>query len=103
MRSSTKGTVRGRSVDLDEPEWQPLIDLVAGDWMCMFAVDLEDGRRVYAYKHTWTRRYVHVTAEGDAFVYVHPGRYRQVDPFGLLYTALDAESGPWRPLCAEDH
>jgi hypothetical protein len=41
----------------DEPEWQPLLDFApdhVGDFMWMFAVELEDGRRLEAYKHRWS-------------------------------------------------
>jgi hypothetical protein len=65
-----------------EPEWQPLLDLgpdVIDDFMWMGCVDLEDGRRLQAYKHYWTRRYVHLDADGNAFVYT-PHGYLQGDP-----------------------
>jgi hypothetical protein len=88
-----KGDLRGESVRLDEPVWQPLLNLVAGPFMWMFAVDLEDGRRVHAYKHYYTRRYIHLSEEGDeAFVYTAAGRYRQVDPEWLLDLVLEGAS-----------
>lgn len=87
----------------DEPVWQPLLDLAArvvDDFMLMFAVDLEDGRRLYAYKHYWTRRYVYVGADGKVFGYVEgdPTRYVECNPTWLLglATAAVPEVTGWR-------
>ena len=48
--------------------------------MWMFEVELEDGRRVHAYKHWWTRRYLHLSLDGCAFAYIRPGCYSNEDP-----------------------
>jgi hypothetical protein len=81
----------------DAPEWQPLLDLVpdhVGDFMWMFAVELDDGRRLDAYKHWWTRRYLHLTDNGRVFVFEHPddlddpGWYREANPIWLLQLVL---------------
>lgn len=90
-------------VGCEEPVWQPLIDLTAkvvDDFMLMFAVDLEDGRRLHAYKHFWTRRYVHVAPGGRAFGYLggDPARYAECNPTWLLgsATAADLKHTGWR-------
>ncbi|MEA2157456.1 MAG: ribonuclease VapC [Solirubrobacteraceae bacterium] len=64
----------------DTPDWRPLEQTVGmeltGDFMWMFEVTLADGRRLQAYKHICTRRYVHLDADGAAFVYESRERYR---------------------------
>jgi hypothetical protein len=72
-----------------KPNWQPLLNLLAGDFMWMFDVELEDGRCVHAYKHYWTRRYIHLADDGSAFVYVDPRRYEEVEPEWLLEKVLE--------------
>jgi hypothetical protein len=73
-------TIRGLTTQGDTPDWAPLEQTVGqdvvGDFMWMFEAELEDGRRLQAYKHIDTRRYVHLDADGDALVYVDRGRYR---------------------------
>lgn len=73
-------TIKGVMTQGDTPDWKPLANTVgydlAGDFMWMFEVTLEDGRRLQAYKHIDTRRYVHLDAECQALVYVERGRYR---------------------------
>ena len=75
--------ISGHMVQGDQPHWEPLLDLVGEDvtgwFMWMFEVELEDGRRVDAYKHQMTRRYVHLTDDGSAFDYAGHDRYRPVD------------------------
>ena len=60
----------------DAPVWAPLERLLpeddlllCADFMYMFAVRLEDGRRLHAYKHRWTRAYVHISDDGEPFFY----------------------------------
>ncbi len=56
----------------DEPNWEPLLEFAPdhiGDFMWMFEAELEDGARLQAYKHRWTRRYLHLTDELRAYVY----------------------------------
>lgn len=78
----------------DNPEWTPLVDAVrqevCGDFMWMFEVELSNGRRLQAYKHYYSRRYVHLDQDGAAFVYEPPERYRSVPLRGLLAAALGA-------------
>ena len=76
-------TLSGRSIRVERPEWQPLIDLIGlelVDWfMWMFALELSDGSRVHAYKHRATRRYFHLAEDGRAFAYTPRDRYREIE------------------------
>jgi hypothetical protein len=69
----------GEITGADEPDWEPLIALMApelvGSFMWMFPVTLADGTRVEAYKHRWTRRYLYLDADLRAWGYREDGRY----------------------------
>lgn len=70
-----------------EPEWEPLLNFAPDhvvDFMWMYAVELTDGTRIEAYKHCWTRDYLHLDDEGRAFVYAGKERYEEVSPPWLL-------------------
>jgi hypothetical protein len=57
----------------DEPNWEPLLRLArvyVEEFMWMFAVELEDGTELQAYKNYWTRRYLHLAEDGRAFFYM---------------------------------
>jgi hypothetical protein len=54
----------------------------------MFEVELEDGRHLHAYKHWWTRRYIHLTSKARAFVYEEPYHYREANRVWLLHLVL---------------
>ncbi|HEV7804787.1 MAG TPA: hypothetical protein VGO80_03145 [Solirubrobacteraceae bacterium] len=90
-------THRGRSIHGEDPEWGPLLATVGretvGDFMWMFEVELEDGRRVQAYKHIDTRGYLHLDAECNAFVYESPDRYRSIDVAELLARVMPRSRG----------
>ena len=66
----------------DEPDWQPLYDVVGVElahwFMWMGGIELEDGGYVHPYKHRATRRYLHLAEDGRAFAYVPRGRYREI-------------------------
>jgi hypothetical protein len=77
-----------------EPEWEPLLNFApdhVGDFMWMFAVVLTDGTRLQAYKHYWTRNYLHLDDEGRAFVFVGNARYEEVNPPWVLHQVLEEE------------
>lgn len=77
-----------------EPEWEPLLNFAPDhvvDFMWMYAVVLTDGTRLQAYKHYWTRNYLHLDDEGRAFVYVGKQRYEEVNPPWLLRCVLQEE------------
>jgi hypothetical protein len=85
--------------DCMNPEWQPLLNLASElveDFMWMHVVETGDGRRLHAYKHYWTRRYIHLDGTGAAFLYRHDGRYQQVDAYWLLDTVVERTPAiPW--------
>jgi hypothetical protein len=69
------------------PEWEPLLNLAPDqveEFMWMFTVELRDGTRLQAYKHCWTRNYLHLDSEGRSFVYVAKERYEEANPRWLL-------------------
>lgn len=83
----------------DQPVWEPLEELAGKQvegFMWMFEVELEDGRVLHAYKHYWTRGYIHLTLDGRAFVYQWSGElggggpswYQEVDPVQQLDLVL---------------
>jgi hypothetical protein len=85
---------RGRSVRVDAPEWEPLLNLASdhvGDFMWMYALELSDGTRLQAYKHCWTRNYLYLSDDGRAFAYVKGERYEEVNPLWLLMRVLEKE------------
>src|ERR1700750_3354123 len=82
-----KRTLRRGDMQGGDPNWEPLLELAPediDDFMWMFQVELEDGAMVQAYKHWWTRRYVHLDFAGRAFVFIDSGLYEEVDPEELL-------------------
>lgn len=64
--------IKGEMLGNFEPNWQPLEDTAPHhieDFMWMFEVELADGTHLQAYKHYWTRRYMHLSSDRRAFVY----------------------------------
>jgi hypothetical protein len=85
---------RGRALRVNEPEWEPLLNFApdhVGDFMWMYAVELTDRTRLQAYKHYWTRDYLHLDDEGRAFIYAGKQRYEEVNPPWLLRQVLRVE------------
>lgn len=85
---------RGRLLEVDAPEWEPLLNLApdhVGDFMWMGTVQLTDGTRIQAYKHCWTRDHLHLSDDGRAFVFVPKTRYEEVNPPWLLMRVLRKE------------
>jgi hypothetical protein len=65
--------IQGGIIQYDEPRWEPL-ELAVGedlmDWfMWMFEVQTTEHRRFQAYKHSATRRYLHVDHQGSAYAF----------------------------------
>jgi hypothetical protein len=85
-------TLAGRLKQFERPDWDPLIELVGlvlvHSFMWMNEIELEDGTSVHAYKHIWTRHYVHAAGDGRVFEYRRPGRYREVDAGQALAIAF---------------
>lgn len=84
--------MRGGKIHGLGPDWRPLLDFVPDEvpeFMWMFRVDLIDGTVVEAYKHSWTRRYLHLDRCGRAYVFLGGGRYEEADPASLLDEVLE--------------
>jgi hypothetical protein len=88
-------TIRGVVSQSDAPDWRPLEKTVgrdlAGDFMWMHEVTLDDGRTLQAYKHIYTRRYVHLDSAGKALVHHGRERYRP-------HQVADVLAGVFGPL-----
>lgn len=91
-RPRRKRPREGETTDRREPVWEPLLGLARvyiDEFMWMFEVELDNGKRLQAYKHYWTRRYLHLDENGEAWFYRDDGRYEQdtgeiVDLFSLV-------------------
>lgn len=83
----------GVMLDSESPEWGPLLALVGEQlvetFMWMFEVELETGTRLHAYKHIWTRRYLHLDGSGRAYYYRGEHTYRRIEPARLLEAVLE--------------
>jgi hypothetical protein len=89
--------IEGQMHQYETPDWLPLA-LIAGidlleDFMWMHEVRLSDDRRLHAYKHIDTRRYLHLDDGANAFAYDEDGRYRPIELWSALRGAL---SPLWR-------
>jgi hypothetical protein len=99
---SDNTTIAGELGQGDHPSWEPLEAMVgevlAAEFMWMFQVDLADGTVVQAYKHIFTRRYLHLAQDGRTFAFTSSNRYRVVDPFDLLMVVFE----DWERYTDED-
>jgi hypothetical protein len=79
---------KGKSTQGDNPDWRPLVavigDELAADFMWMYEVELSTGARLQVYKHIDTRRSIHLDADGEAFAYESPDRYRSIPVADVL-------------------
>jgi hypothetical protein len=76
------------------PDWRPLLEFAPEeirDFMWMYRLDLEDGTVVEAYKHYYSRGYLHLAADGRAFGWVGESLYEEVDRVALLTEVLDGQ------------
>lgn len=89
----------------NEARWATLEAALGSDiaawFMWMHEIRLDDGTRIDAYKHTTTRRYLHLSDDGRAFDYLGDGGYGEVD--SQLRSFADSAAGnvPYRrrPTC----
>lgn len=105
---TSKRTLAGVICDATSPVWAPLEDLVGeevcGYFMWMYAVELQDGARLHAYKHHMTRAYIHLAEDGRTFTYTATGRYREIDRCAAVvlafepYELLEPTLQEWRSL-----
>jgi hypothetical protein len=79
----------------DHPEWGPLQLAVGEDlmwpWMWMCELRTRAGVAYHAYKHRWTRRYLHLGPRAEALEYVGDHRYVRIELVDALEDALE----PW--------
>ncbi|MBK5218196.1 MAG: hypothetical protein JJE35_00155 [Thermoleophilia bacterium] len=71
----------GSIVNYEQPVWEPLLGLAriyVDEFMWMGEIELDNGTPLQAYKHYWTRRYLHLDGEGNAWFYREDGRYEQL-------------------------
>jgi hypothetical protein len=73
----------GQVTQYDQPQWDPLLKLLAEylvvDFMWMHEVALKDGTHLHAYKNRETRRYLHLSTDGRVFEYCGEDYYREVE------------------------
>jgi hypothetical protein len=76
-----------------KPSWEPLFELVGKElvpgFMWMFAVRLDDGAEVHAYKSIATRSYVHLAVDGRAFRTKGEHRYEEISASAAVAEAFD--------------
>jgi hypothetical protein len=77
MRSIT-GKLTRRSAPMSQPLESAVSPADCKHFRWMFEVCLDDGRRLQAYKHEMTRRYLHLTDTGEAFRYCGNSFYAPV-------------------------
>lgn len=72
---------RGKFSERWEPNWEPILHLAriyVDEFMWMGEIELTGGTRLQAYKNYWTRRYIYLDDEANAFRYRGDGLYRKV-------------------------
>lgn len=79
----------------EEPDWSPLEKILplelCGPFMWMSDVELEDGDRLFVYKHSSTRRYFHLDEDGAPYRYVAPDLYVPI----RHHDAVELVFPPW--------
>ena len=108
-KNQLKKVLKGTVLQGEDPDWEPLENVISfhacDEFMWMFEVELEDGTRLHAYKHRWNRRYLHLSARGEAFTYVWrpeydrgesdgPGEYERVQLHRVLAAVLGQPRWP---------
>lgn len=92
-------TIGGVVVQVETPNWTPLEEAIGNDlagwFMWMHEISLVDGSRIHAYKHTTTRRYLHLAEDGRAFDYCDESRYGEVALAWAIARALNGRNGPY--------
>jgi hypothetical protein len=90
-------------INWSEPNWEPILYLAriyVDEFMWTVEIELKGGKRLQAYKHYWTRRYIHLDDEANAFEYRGDDLYRQVHEEDLreLFDLVVRRPDPTLPL-----
>jgi hypothetical protein len=97
---STRRRRKGTVTNFEHPDWDPLIGVGGRElldyFMWMHEVRLRDRTAIHAYKDITTRRYVHLTHEGAAWVYLGDEWYRQVDG-AWVFTGIYGDLAEFEP------
>lgn len=76
-----------------EPDWAPLEAFLplelCGSFMWMNACQVPDIGEVQSYKHSFTRRYLHLDAEAQPYEYLGAGRLRRMRRTDAIEQAID--------------
>jgi hypothetical protein len=77
--------IPGDFLQADVPDWEPLRHAVGDELLGWFKwmgeIELDDASRLHVYRHVRSREYLHLRADGRAYVYIPPpdyGTYRQI-------------------------
>lgn len=107
MPKRSRRTTERETVWRDEPNWDPLqraaIEWACGPFMAMEEVLLRNGARVWCYKHSRTRRSLHLAEDLEAYLFSYDPRrpgtsgcYERVsldEAFGRVLLQPQFESG----------
>ncbi len=76
-----------------EVDWEPLEKLLplplCGPFMFMHVTVLENGIKLYAYKHSQTRMYLRADERADSWEFLGNGRYRRMRHSDAIEQVLD--------------
>lgn len=75
-QSPTSRRFRGTFVQAEHPNWEPALALLGPDltpwFQWMEEVRLDDGTAVHVYRHTYTRRAIHISADANRSFFFDP-------------------------------
>lgn len=75
------------------PSWEPLVTLVGGEvvgcFTWKFALELDDGTAVHAYRHIATNGYLVLGTDNRAFKHCDENRYEEVTASAALASAFE--------------
>jgi hypothetical protein len=94
---------RGKCINWSNPNWEPILHLAriyVDEFMWMCEIELRGGTRLQAYKHYWTRQYLHLDGEANAFAYRGDDLYRRVPEEELreLFDRVVRRPDPAEPI-----
>jgi hypothetical protein len=76
-----------------KPTWEPLLELVGNEvvtgFMWMYALEVDDGAELHAYKSIATRRYLHLAVDGRAFKALNDRDFEETSPGAALVATFE--------------